>query len=262
MNVQTIPRKDTVIKRAFIPKLDALVFADYKQIELRLLAYYMAMLGDTSMADVIKSGRDLHDESARGALRLPEGSLTDDQRQVGKTLNFSIVYGGGRPTIKKQLDLSWNEAGQILDNYHRRWPGIQILQNTIQQVIARRERPMEPGYITTLWGRHLRPEDDHKALNALVQGCAADLMRSSIVRVHDHLTAFELQSHIVSNVHDELIIDAVLPEVPRVTDVLPELMDYDLVSEVVPIEIDIEWSTTSWADKAPYTEEARIGLRS
>lgn len=233
------------------------MFADYSQIELRLLAYYMAQLGDTSMVDVINAGTDLHDASARAALRLT-GELTDEQRQVGKTLNFSIVYGGGKPTIKKQLDVTWNQAGELLDNYHRRWPGIQLLQATILQVIAKRARPDQPGYITTLWGRHLHPESDHKALNALVQGCAADLMRSSMVKVHEYLTGSGLQSHLVSSVHDELIVDAASMEIGLVADCLPRLMDCHKVSQVVAVDVDVEWSQTNWAEKQPYRKEIPI----
>jgi len=243
-----------VVKKAFCPKLDAFLFFDYKQIELRLLAYYMAVLGDPSMAQAIWDGKDLHTESAIGALRLT-GEPTDEQRQVGKTLNFSMVYGGGRPTLVKQLGLDWNEAGQLLRNFHARWPGIQIVQNTIQT------RLQEKGYITTLWGRHLRPESDHKALNALVQGCAADLMRAALVKVHRHLDSNLMASHLVLTIHDELVLDVVAGEIPYIVGGGPKLMDHPPVSEVVPIGTDCEISWTTWADKEPYEREEEDGGR-
>lgn len=249
INFQNIPRSDKVIKRGFVPKLDAMLFFDYMQIELRLLAYYMAVLGDTSMADAIKSGKDLHTESAIGALGLTTDP-TDEQRQVGKTLNFSLVYGGGRPTIMRQLDLEWDAAGTLLKNFHKRWPGIQIVIQTIDEQIKRK------GYIKTLWGRHLHPESPHKRLNALVQGCAADLMRASLVKVDKAL--YGREAHLVSVIHDELIIDAPLHEIPALAMLVPQWMDHPPVSEVVPIGVDMEWTTTNWASKEAYKEDLLV----
>lgn len=222
------------------------MFFDYEQIELRLLAYYMAVLGDTSMADAIKAGKDLHTESAIGALGLSEHP-TDEQRQVGKTLNFSLVYGGGRPTIMRQLDLEWEAAGVLLKNFHKRWPGIQIVIQTIDQEIKKK------GYIKTLWGRHLHPESPHKRLNALVQGCAADLMRNALVTVDRNLREFD--AHLVSVIHDELILDAPFGEIPTMAVMVPQWMDHPPVSEVVPIGTDMEWTTTNWASKEAYKED-------
>lgn len=246
MNFQNIPRKDKVIKRAFIPKLDALFFFDYKQIEMVLLSYYMAKLGDRSMADVLSDERtDLHTESAAAALGI-SGELSDEQRQIGKVLNFSLVYGGGRPTIMRQLDVTWPQAGKLLAGFHRRWPGISIVQDGIKKQVESR------GYITTLWGRHLHPESPHKALNALVQGCAADLMRTSLVDVHSYARASGWGSHLVSTIHDEVILDVCESEYDVVASEVPRLMDHPPVSAVVPVRVDVEWSTTNWAEKGPY----------
>lgn len=249
MNFQNIPRSDKVVKRGFIPKLDALLFCDYAQIELRLLAYYMSVLGDSSMADAIIAGKDLHSESAIGALGLSQ-EPTDDQRQVGKTLNFSLVYGGGTPTIMRQLEVDWTSARDLLRNFHRRWPGIQIVTNTINQEIQRK------GYIKTLFGRNLRPDSEHKRLNALVQGCAADLMRWALVNVDEHLREAEprpykkgADSHLVSVIHDELIIDATKAELDWLVEMVPQWMRYPEVEEFVPIGVDPEVSFTNWAEK-------------
>lgn len=279
MNFQNIPRSDKVIKRGFIPKLDAMLFFDYEQIELRLLAYYMAVLGDTSMADAIKAGKDLHTESAIGALGLSEHP-TDEQRQVGKTLNFSLVYGGGTPTIMRQLDVSFEDARRLLNNFHSRWPGIAPVQGEIRNhmlmrafnvsrsqaqdawfraVKQRNQRELwdkaveKKGYITTLWGRHLHPESEHKALNALVQGCAADLMRNALVTADRNLREFD--AHLVSVIHDELILDAPFGEIPTMAVMVPQWMDHPPVSEVVPIGTDMEWTTTNWASKEAYKED-------
>jgi DNA polymerase-1 len=254
-NLQNIPRSDVVVKKAFLPKLDAFLGFDYAQIELRMLAFYMARLGDPSMAQAIWDGKDLHTESATAALGTA-APITDEQRQVGKVLNFSMVYGGGRPTLMRQLGISFPEATQLLRKFHARWPGIQIVQNVISQQIAARTTPDEPGYITTLWGRHLHPESEHKALNALVQGCSADLMRAALVKVHRHLGSNLMASHLVLTTHDDLMIDAARAEIPYLVEVVPTLMDHPPVSAVVPIESDCEISFTTWAGKASYQREA------
>lgn len=229
------------------------MYFDYAQIELRLLAFYMASLGDHSMADVIKAGEDLHTQSAMGALQLTRPP-TDEERQVGKTLNFSIVYGGGTPTLMRQLGITYNEAREILDAYHARWPGIKMVQNSINS------RLQERGYITTLFGRHLHPDSEHKALNALIQGCAADLMKSALVRVDDWLHSWDApaQSHLVSVIHDELVIDAAKDEMFAIARNVPILMRDERIHEVVPIDTDCEVSFTTWADKAPYEERRAV----
>lgn len=243
MNIQNIPRSDKVVKRAFVPKLDAFLFFDYSNIELRMLAFYMASLGDTSMAQAFIDGKDLHTESALAVVGYCE---TDEHRQVGKTLNFSMVYGGGRPTLMRQLGVTFPEATELLRKFHARWPGIELVQTAIQHRLAER------GYITTLWGRHLHPESEHKALNALVQGCAADLMRSALVKVHAHLDSRLMASHLVLTIHDELVLDAVDAEIPYLVEIVPTLMDEPRVSELVPIATDCEISRTTWADKEAY----------
>lgn len=243
LNLQTIPRKDKVVKKAFIPKLDALMFFDYDQVELRLLAYYMAVLGERSMADAIVAGKDLHSESAIGALQLLV-EPTEEQRQVGKTLNFSLVYGGGTPTIMRQLGVDFPAARNLLRNFHKRWPGIQVVQAVIDSEIDRK------GYIKTLFGRHLHPESQHKRLNALVQGCAADLMRNALVTIDENLKG--ATSHLINVVHDEVQLDVIEHEAPILAEKIPQWMDYQPVSEVVPIAVSCEISRTTWAEKETY----------
>lgn len=246
MNFQNVPRKDKVVKRAFVPKLDALLYFDYEQIELRLLAFYMAALGDTSMAETIAAGEDLHSASARAALGIrPDVSLSDAERQVGKVLNFSLVYGGGTPTIMRQLDVDFPRARTLLRNFHKQWPGIQIVQAAIDQTINDR------GYIKTLFGRHLHPESPHKRLNALVQGCAADLMRNSLVVIDQNIQDEGLESHLVNVVHDEVQLDCVRDEIDFLVVNVPRWMDYAEVSALVPVATSCEISFTNWADKVP-----------
>lgn len=247
MNFQNIPRSEKVIKRGFVPKLDAFLFFDYKAIELRVLAFYMATaLDDYSLAQEFIDGADPHRVSAQGIYG--KDDVTDEERQVGKTVNFLSVYGGGPRALCAQLGVTWPEAVRMLDAFHDARPGIRKLQAKIEKRIAQR------GYITTLWGRHLHPRDDHKALNALIQGCSADLMRSALVKTHHWMRQQRLRSHLVSVIHDELIGDVWLPEVPTLVYMVPKLMDHDVISKIVPVETDCEISFTTWADKEPYEE--------
>lgn len=254
MNLQTIPRKDKVIKRAFIPKLDAVLYFDYEGIELRILAFYMASLGDNSMADVFKGDDpDMHRESAMGIFQL-DREPTDAERQLGKNLNFSMVYGGGKPAVMRYLlefdphsTPSWKRTTEVLENFHRRWPGIRTVQAIIDEKLD------SVGYITTMFGRELHPESRHKALNALVQGCAADLMRNSLVNVDDYLIEWGFTSHLINSVHDEIQIDAAEDEIERLVDTVPRLMDYEPISQLVPITTECEITRTNWAEKEGYT---------
>jgi DNA polymerase-1 len=246
MNIQNIPRTQKDVKRAFVPKLDAFLFFDYKAIEVRLLAYYLARgIGDTSLADEITGGMDPHRVTAQGLFN--KQNVTDEERQAGKTLNFSIIYGGGTPTIMKQLGVPHKEARRLLNAYHETRPGIKRLNQSIAETLQHR------GYIQSLYGRHLNVKEEHKALNALIQGSAADLMRDAVVRVYDVLNK-DYASHIVNIVHDEIIIDADKNEVPNLVKIIPNLMGNKDVEEYVSIDTDTEISWSTWADKEEYDE--------
>jgi len=245
MNVQNIPRTQKDVKRAFVPKLDAFLFFDYKAIEVRLLAYYLARaIGDNTLANEINRGADPHRITAQGLYG--QDAVTDEQRQVGKTLNFSIIYGGGTPTIMRQLGVQYKEARRLLNAYHETRPGIKLLNQSIAETLEAR------GYIQSLYGRRLHVLEAHKALNALIQGSAADLMRDAVVNVYHYLNAVEFHSHIVNIVHDEIIIDAADNEIVTLSKQIPYFMGNKSVEEFVSIETDCEISYTNWADKEPY----------
>jgi DNA polymerase-1 len=255
-----MPRKDKVVKAAFVPKLDALMAFDYPNIELKLLAFYLESVGWPSMADVFREGRDLHSETAAGILKKPVDQLTDDERQdYGKVPNFSIVYGGGLPTIMSHFGWGAPQALEFLRAYHAQWPGMgwatkqrRADHGTLVNYIQ--ERVEERGYITTLYGRHLHPRSMHSALNALCQGCAADLIKWAMVRVDDSLKLHGMQSHIVNMVHDDLLLDVAADEAPTIAASVPEWMTDDRIHSVVPIMPEPEVSFTTWADMQPYTD--------
>lgn len=243
MNVQNIPRSQKDVKRAFRPKNDAFLFFDYKAIEVRLLAYYLAIgIRDYSLVNEITDGLDPHYETAKGLYGRED--ISDEERQVGKTLNFSIIYGGGTPTIMRQLGVEYQEARRLLGAYHATRPGISVLRDSLDSVLAAR------GYLINSHGRHLHVQDSHKALNALIQGSAADVMREAVVKTAAVLGP--MKSHIVNIIHDEIMIDATEREIPTIIEYIPQMMRPDRINKVIPIEVDCEWSTTTWADKEEY----------
>lgn len=248
------------MKRAFRPKLDAFLSLDYPNIELKLLAYYLTTLGFPSMAEAFRGGADLHVRTASGVYGIDEADVTDAQRQTGKRLNFSIVYGGGMPTLIRQgVASDANEALQLLRGFHGAWPGIgwqrknaEAAHGTMAWHIQR--RISQRGYIATLWGRHLRPAGAHKALNALVQGCAADLMKWALNNVHRKLKEGGFKSHLVLTVHDNAMLDCVDRELGELAEVVPGWMTYDPVEAVVPITPDPEVSWETWADLTKWSD--------
>ena len=160
-------------------------------------------------------------------------------------LNFSIIYGGGTPTIMRQLGVDFKEAKRLLAAYHSTRPGIKLLTQTIGETLENRN------YIQSLYGRRLHVEEPHKALNALIQGSAADLMKDAVVRVDKYLYA-NFATHIVNIVHDEIMLDADKSEIATLVKTIPTMMGNKKVEHYVSIETDCEISHTNWADKEDY----------
>lgn len=257
MNLQNIPRKDKVIKRGFIPKQDAFLFFDYKSIEPRLLAYYLAVtpgIEDSRLADAIVAGTDPYLAILREYFGKED--LTEEERQEGKMLFLSLMYGGGLKTVMAQQKVDKKRAWNMIDQFHEAWPGVKRLNAMLDETHQRR------GYIRVLGGRPLRPESPHKGVNCLIQGSAAYLMRRALITVHEALTPY--QTHIVNTIHDELMLDAIEEEIPSVVELVPPLMRVEEVHAVVPIDVDTEISFTSWAEKEEYVpaerrEQAGVG---
>lgn len=250
MNIQNIPKGLEVVRRAFVPRLGAFSFFDYKQIEPRLLAYYLSQIGDDRLAAYIRSGTDPYTAIVEGIYG-PEP--TEKQRQDGKVLFLSLMYGGGSKTVMAQFGVTKGTARSMIDSFHDAWPGVSELADILQSTVARR------GYIKALDGRHLHMEEwgEHKLVNKLIQGGAAGVMKQALLRVDKHLNGGDwgvpIESRMVTVIHDEIIIDGPEIELSLLHDVIPGLMcDVPKVNEVVPLLVDHEVSTTSWAEKEAY----------
>lgn len=200
------------------------------------------------MAKVFIEELDLHDESAKGIFNT--SSPTKDERYVGKTTNFLTVYGGGAKKLASTLDVSEYRAREILSAFHKTWPGVKKLSRYAQSVAIDR------GYVKTLLGRQLRPEEgkEYTALNTIIQGSAAEILKMAMVKVHKWLQEGEYDSHMVLSIHDEIGIDATIAELSDIVTNLPSLMRYEPVDRYVPLDVDINLAQPTWYDKMPVKE--------
>lgn len=249
-----MPRDDKTVKRAVVPKRGAFILADYKQIEPRLTAYYAHQIGYSEFAEQLRVGVDPYTAVAR--LASGKEDVTEEERQEWKRTYLSLLYGGGIKTIQLQFP-HLNRAGakRLIDTFHDNWPAVSELQERVLRQHQKR------GYILGIDGRHLHMEEfgRHKLLNKLIQGSAAGIMKHALVNIHRHMRANpHLETRMVSVIHDEVIGDGPEREVPYWANALPNLMKegFERVDEVVPILVDIEVATESWADKVSYEEWA------
>ncbi len=244
-NLQNIPIRmelGRLIRKVFIPK-DGYVFvdADYSQIELRVLA---AISGDETLIHAYREAQDIHRITASQVFHIPFDEVTDLQRRNAKAVNFGIVYGISSFGLSQDLSITRKEAAQYIEKYFETYPGIKkFLDDTVEN--AKKE-----GYVTTLFGRR-RPMPELKAgnfmqrsfgervaMNAPIQGTAADIIKAAMIRVASRLKEENLKSKIVLQVHDELLIEALVEEKEQVRQILLEEMP-KAVTLSVPLEVEV-----------------------
>ena len=252
-----------------MPKLGAFSEFDYSQIEPRLTAYYAQLIGFPEFAEQIRNGVDSYTAVAK--LVTGKDEVTDLERQTWKRAYLSLLYGGGVKTIQLQFGNSQAEARKMIKTFHANWPAVTELQEMTKRAHARK------GYIVSIGGRrlHMEPYGEHKLLNKLIQGSAADIIKDALIRIHgwlrtpagertgltydtpvpaDIALGPRLQSHMVNVIHDSAMFDGPVDELGVLHDVIPRLMVDERVNEIVPILVDHEVSTATWADKIPYED--------
>lgn len=251
MNWQNIPRDDKLIKEAVIPKLDALLYLDYSNMELRILGYYLAVaLKDYSLVDEFAEGADIHRITASRIYDKAPEDITDLERQAGKVLIFSLCYGGGVPTLQRQgVVSSYLEGKKLVASFHESRPGIKKLTDKLI------ESNQSKGYISLVDGSRLHPQEDHKTLNALIQGSGAVIMRRAFVSIYQYLSRAQFKSHLILPVHDEFELDVKRSELYTIVESVPRLMTHEKVQSIIPLDTSIEISYTNWASKAPWNGE-------
>ena len=225
---------------------DCLVSADYSQIELRLLAH---MSGDENLIDAFKRGQDIHARTAAEVFDVPIAGVTPDLRRKAKAVNFGIVYGISDYGLSRDLNISRKEAGEYIALYFERYPGVkEFLNTTVTQAHLH-------GYVTTMFGRRrFLPDINSKnfnartlaqrmAMNTPIQGSAADIIKLAMIRAEANLRG--LQSRLILQVHDELVVEAKNSELAEVERILREAME-GVIQLKVPLIVDIH-SGANWS---------------
>ena len=226
-NLQNLPirsERGRLIREAVIPDAGCLFLsADYSQIELRLMAHFSQ---DEHMLAAFRSGQDIHAATAAKIYGLPIEQVTKDQRRKAKTANFGIIYGISAFGLAQQLDCSRTEAKQLIDDYFAAFPRV------ISYIESQKELARQRGYAETLFGRKRYLPDIHSqnatvrsfaernAVNAPIQGTAADIIKMAMVSIHKCLKEENLQTQMIMQVHDELNFNVPAAEVERVREIV------------------------------------------
>ena len=248
-NLQNIPMRMELgrrIRKVFVPKEGYLFTdADYSQIELRILAH---MSGDQSLIEAYRTNADIHRTTASQVFHIPFDEVTDLQRRNAKAVNFGIVYGISSFGLSQDLSISRKEAAEYIAQYFATYPGIKkFLEDTVVQA-------KEKGYARTMFGRRRpvpelsssnfmqRSFGERVAMNSPIQGTAADIMKIAMIRVWQRLKTEQLESRLILQVHDELLIETKVEEADRVKQILKEEMT-GAADLAVRLEVDIHTGT-------------------
>ena len=244
-NLQNIPirtERGMKIREAFVPSDPDgwIVSADYSQIELRLMAH---LSGDAHLVDAFRHGLDVHAATAAKIFRIPLESVTADQRRIAKTANFGIMYGISAFGLSERLRCPRSEAKQIIDDYFASFPAIRgFIDATIAQA---RER----GYVETLFGRRryiadinagnatVRALAERNAVNAPIQGTAADIIKLAMTAVDRCLREGGYRARMVLQIHDELLLEVPQEEIAPVRELLVRQME-NVISLSVPLTVE------------------------
>ena len=227
-NLQNIPIRDAAgreIRKAFIPSDDEHIFfsADYSQIELRIMA---ALSGDEEMQRAFNENKDIHSITAAKVYHIPESEVNTDMRRKAKTANFGIIYGISAFGLSQRLNISRSEAKELIDGYFENFPKIkQFMDKQIE--FARKQ-----GFVETIKGRKRYLKDinsanavvrgmaERNAINAPIQGSAADIIKIAMINIHRKMEELDLRSKMILQVHDELNFDVYKPELEQVRSIV------------------------------------------
>ena len=253
-NLQNIPIRTKLgrqMRSYFIAKEGyTLVDADYSQIELRLLAH---ISGDYNMSEAFRTGEDIHRKTAAAVFGLPEEYVTEDMRKRAKAVNFGIVYGISGFSLAKDIGTTTKEATKYIKNYLYNYP---FIDKYLEDVVI---EATEKGYTTTPMGRRryipelkaanapMRAFGKRVAMNAPIQGAAADIMKLAMIKVSEAIKANGLDARIVMQVHDELVIEAKEDIAEQVKLLVKEVME-NVTELTVPLTVDVT-SGKNWLEQ-------------
>ncbi len=247
-NLQNIPIRTAngqKIRRAFIPRGSdyILMAADYSQIELRVIA---SMSNEKNMIDAFVNNQDIHTMTASKIYNVDPENVTREQRGNAKTVNFGIIYGVSAFGLSQQTDLNRSESKVMIDNYFLNYPGLKKYMS--DQIDFARNN----GYVETIMGRRrylqninsqnnmLRSSSERNAINAPIQGSAADIIKIAMININSELKKQSLKSKMLLQVHDELVFDVHKSEKDQIKDIVKTTME-SAVKLKVPLKIDLEF---------------------
>jgi DNA polymerase-1 len=244
-NLQNIPVRTSEgrrVRQAFIAAPGCkMVAADYSQIELRIMAH---LSEDPSLLKAFAEGQDIHRATAAEVFAVATEQVTADMRRSAKAINFGLIYGMSAFGLARQLNIGRKQAAEYIELYFQRYPGVQAYMNNIRHTAA------EQGYVETAFGRRLylpeinsrngmrRQAAERTAINAPMQGTAADIIKLAMIHVDDWLQNSNLQSRMIMQVHDELVLEVPEVELEPVTQGLNDLMQ-NAASLLVPLVVDV-----------------------
>ncbi|MEG9327195.1 DNA polymerase I [Salinimicrobium catena] len=245
-NLQNIPirtERGRQVRKAFVPRDEehVLLAADYSQIELRIIA---SLSKEDNMIQAFKDGQDIHTSTAAKVFGVPMEEVTREQRSNAKTVNFGIVYGVSAFGLSNQTNLSRGEAKDLIDTYYKTYPK---LRNYISEQI---DYAREHGYVQTILGRRrylrdinsqnavVRGAAERNAVNAPIQGSAADIIKLAMINIHQKLKAGNFRTKMLLQVHDELVFDVYKPELEEVKKLVRSEMESAFIMDV-PLDVDM-----------------------
>ena len=247
-NLQNIPvrtERGREIRKAFVPGTadGVIVSADYSQIELRIMAH---LSQDKHLVEAFRNGIDIHSATAEKIFGVAHEEVTPDQRRVAKTANFGIMYGISSFGLAQRLGISRTEAKKLIDDYFAAFPAIRAFID--DTVAAAREN----GYVETLFGRRrylpdinsknatVRALAERNAVNAPIQGTAADIIKMAMINVDRKLTEASLKSKMVLQIHDELLFDVPEGETQTLMKVVKDCME-NVMELSVPLTVECNY---------------------
>ena len=241
-NLQNIPIKTEegrMIRNAFVaPKGQKLLSIDYSQIELRIMAH---LSKDKGMISAFQNGEDIHSATAAEVFGNPGEAASEEDRRSAKAINFGLIYGMSAFGLGKALGIPRNMAQEYIDSYFSKYPGVKLYMEQTKE-IAR-----EKGFVETLFGRRLylpgihsgrtRQAAERAAINAPMQGTAADIMKIAMINIQDWLEKEKIKAKMILQVHDEVILEVATKEADSVATKISEIMS-KAAKLSVPLEVE------------------------
>ena len=252
-NLQNIPIRTELgreIRKAFVAESGmALMAADYSQIELRTIA---SLANDDKMIASFKKDEDIHARTAATINKIDISEVTSQQRRAAKEVNFGVIYGLGSTGLAQRTGITRPEAKEFINKYFKLYPKVKNWLDETKQIAAR------DGFVETLLGRRrylpdinsgvqmIRAAAERMAINAPIQGTAADLLKMAMIKIHNQLPDISAKSKMLLTVHDELVFEVPKNEVDKVSKFIKNTME-NIYTLKVPIKVDVH-SANNWGD--------------